>query len=298
MGLADEQQTGVWRLDPQLEAKLRGMGERGDIMVTMHQVMRAHGIDRLAGDFALFGGAAKSTPVIGKLVEVGIADEMTDRKYLVVDGIDGRIHYAETGKLSGHDIPEPGMIVALSGGAARGRLREPRVEVVSYWPIETLTTAEAPTWLDRTILAEARPVIRATGFGAEVSKALVAREDWLIAKGHAIAEQPGTITPKPDLLQALHQRSLALAWQRLEQQLDVPHLPAFVGMHITGRHIGTVDLPLQRLAVIKEARSFTLVPWRPELLQMRGRDIAVGINDRAMTLSIAPGRGRDLGLSR
>ena len=114
MGLAEEKRIGVWTIDPQLETKLRSLGERGDIMVTMNRVMRAHGIDRPAGDFAIFSGARKSGPVIGRVVEVGIADEMSDRKYLVVDGIDGRIHYAETGKLAGHDIPEPGMMVELS----------------------------------------------------------------------------------------------------------------------------------------------------------------------------------------
>ncbi len=108
------------------------MGERGDIMVTMHQVMREHGIDRPAGDFAIFSGARKSAPVIGKVVEVGIADEMTDRKYLVVDGIDGRIHYAETGKLAAHAMPEPGMIVALTGGGGKGKTRTAQVEVLSY----------------------------------------------------------------------------------------------------------------------------------------------------------------------
>ncbi|MEQ1615724.1 MAG: DUF3363 domain-containing protein, partial [Hyphomicrobiaceae bacterium] len=51
--------------------------------------------------------------VIGKVVEVGIADEMTDRLYLIVDGIDGRIHYAETSKLTANAVPEPDMIVAL-----------------------------------------------------------------------------------------------------------------------------------------------------------------------------------------
>ena len=85
MGLAEEKRTGVWAMDPQLETKLRSLGERGDIMVIMNQVMRAHGIDRPAGDFAIFSGSRKSEPVIGRVVEVGIADEMSDRKYLIVD---------------------------------------------------------------------------------------------------------------------------------------------------------------------------------------------------------------------
>ena len=223
MGLAEEKRIGVWAIDPQLETKLRSLGERGDIMVTMNRVMRAHGIDRPAGDFAIFSGARKSEPVIGRVVEVGIADEMTDRKYLVVDGIDGRIHYAETGKLAGHDIPEPGMIVALSGGGGKGKMRNAQIEVVSYWPVERLATAEAATWLDQTIIAETKPVIHEKGFGADVSKALIAREEWLIVNRHASVEQPGTITPKPDMLRDLNHRGITVAAEKLSAQLGMPH---------------------------------------------------------------------------
>jgi hypothetical protein len=157
MGLAEEKRTGVWVIDPQIETKLRSLGERGDIMVIMNQVMRAHGIDRPAGDFAIFSGARKSEPVIGRVVEVGIADEMCDRKYLIVDSIDGRIHYAETGKLAGPNLLEARMMVALSRGGGKGKMRNARIEVMSYWPVERLATAEAATWLDQVILADKKP---------------------------------------------------------------------------------------------------------------------------------------------
>jgi hypothetical protein len=298
MGLAEEKKTGVWVIDPQLETKLRGLGERGDIMVTMNQVMRAHGIDRPAGDFAIFSGARKSEPVIGRLVEVGIADEMTDRKYLVVDGIDGRIHYAETSKLSAHDILAPGMMVALSGGGGKGKMRNAQIEVVSYWPVERLAIADAATWLDQTIVAETKPVIHEKRFGAEVSKALIAREEWLIANRHASVEQRGTITPTPDMLQELNHRGITVAAEKLSAQLGMPHHSPVEGMHMTGKHVGTIDLPMQSLAVIKGRQEFTLVPWRPELLRMRGKEIEISVRDRTLTMALARGPVRDLGLSR
>jgi len=92
MGLAREPWAGVWHIDNDLQAKLRSLGERGDIMVTMHQVMREHGPDRPAGDFAVFSGGKGTAPIIGRVVEVGIADEMTDRKFIVVDGADVTNH--------------------------------------------------------------------------------------------------------------------------------------------------------------------------------------------------------------
>ena len=295
-GLAREIKSGVWSIDAQLETKLRSMGERGDIMVTMHKVMRVQGIDHPAGDFAIFSGADKAAPVIGKLVEVGIADEMSDRKYLIVDGIDGRVHYAESSKLAAQALPQPGMIVALTGGGSNGKTRTAQVEVLSFWPIEKLTAVEAKTWLDKTIIAEVRPVIHPRGFGAEVSKALAAREDWLIARGLARSETPGTITPKPGMLRDLDTRGLTRVADQLTVELKMPHFAPVEGMRITGKYVRAVDLPTLRLAVIRGREDFTLVPWRPELMQMRGKDIAVAVHDRAISLSIA--RGRDLGLSR
>ena len=260
--------------------------------------MRAHGIDRPAGDFAIFSGARKSEPVIGRVVEVGIADEMSDRKYLIVDSIDGRIHYAETGKLAGPDVLEPGMMVALSGGGGKGKMRNARIEVVSYWPVERLATAEAATWLDQVIVADKKPIIHEKGFGADVSKALIAREEWLIANRHASVEQPGTITPKPDMLRDLNNRGITAAAEKMSAQLGMPHHAPLEGLRMTGKHVGTIDLPMQRLAVIKGRQEFTLVPWRPELLKMRGKEIDISVRDRTITMALARGRVRDLGLSR
>jgi hypothetical protein len=214
---------------------------------------------------------------------------MTDRKYLVVDGIDGRIHYAETGRLAGHEIPEPGMIVALSGGGGKGKMRNAQIKVVSYWPVERLATAEAATWLDQAIIVETRPVIHEKGFGADVSKALVAREEWLIGNRHARVDQPAIITPKPDMLRELNHRGITVAAEKLSAKLAMPHHSPVEGMSMTGIHLGTIDLPMQRLAVIKGRHQFTLVPWRPELLKMRGKDIEISVRDRTITMALARG---------
>jgi hypothetical protein len=298
MGLAEEKRTGVWVIDPQIETKLRSLGERGDIMVMMNQVMRAHGIDRPAGDFAIFSGARKSEPVIGRVVEVGIADEMCDRKYLIVDSIDGRIYYAETGKLAGPDLLEAGMMVALSRGGGKGKMRNVRIEVMSYWPVERLATAEAATWLGQVILADKKPSSARRGSGADVSKALIAREEWLTANRHASVEQPGTITPKPDMLRDLNNRGITATAEKMSAQLGMPHHAPLEGLRMTGKHVGTIDLPMQRLAVIKGRQEFTLVPWRPEPLKMRGKEIDISVRDRTITMAPARGRIRDLLLSR
>jgi Protein of unknown function (DUF3363) len=274
------------------------MGERGDIIVTMNKVMRAHGTDRAAGDFAIFNGARKSEPVIGRVVDVGIADEMTDRKYLVLDGIDGRIHYAESGKLEAPTAPERGMIVALTGTAGKGQLRNAQVEIVSYLPLERLDTIEAATWLDKTIVADKRPALRDKGFGADVTKALDNRETWLMGKGLAVSEVAGMITPRPAMLRELEQRGLAQICQQLSAEFGLPRAALNEGARFQGQHVRTIDLPTRRIAVIKGRDAYAIVEWQPELMRLRGKDIAIGVRDHAITITLARGKAREWGLSR
>ena len=88
MGLASEQQPGVWAVHADAEPVLRAMGERGDIIRTMQRAMG--GAQR---DLAVFQPGAAGRSVIGRVAGKGLADELYDKGYLVVDGIDGKAHY-------------------------------------------------------------------------------------------------------------------------------------------------------------------------------------------------------------
>ncbi len=88
MGLAEEPSTSVWRVNAQAEPVLRAMGERGDIIRTLQ---RAFSNGRR--DFDIVGPAGPRTPIVGRIAAKGLADELNDRRYLIVDGIDGRAHY-------------------------------------------------------------------------------------------------------------------------------------------------------------------------------------------------------------
>jgi len=88
MGLASEQRPGVWVVHADAEPVLRAMGERGDIIRTMQRAMG--GAQR---DLAVFQPGEESRSVIGRVAGKGLADELYDKGYLVVDGIDGKAHY-------------------------------------------------------------------------------------------------------------------------------------------------------------------------------------------------------------
>lgn len=97
-GLAFEIEPGRWALADTAEGTLRELGERNDIIKTMHRALEVHGVagERGPGQYALHGGTI-TEPIIGRVIGKGLAgDEIGDRLHLVIDGVDGRAHYVET----------------------------------------------------------------------------------------------------------------------------------------------------------------------------------------------------------
>ncbi|MFX7632986.1 DUF3363 domain-containing protein, partial [Acinetobacter baumannii] len=91
-GLASEVGPGQWVLDDKAEGTLRQLGERGDIIKRMHRALTERGIERGSANYVL-AGESLDVPVIGRLVERGLDDELKGTAYAVVDGVDGRTHH-------------------------------------------------------------------------------------------------------------------------------------------------------------------------------------------------------------
>ncbi|WP_315810811.1 relaxase/mobilization nuclease domain-containing protein [Bradyrhizobium sp. SZCCHNR3107] len=92
MGLAIEHAPGVWELNERLEPTLREMGERGDIIRAMQKALRAEGAERDPMSFEIHD-AAPAKPVIGRVIDKHLSDELGEDLTLVVDGIDGCTHH-------------------------------------------------------------------------------------------------------------------------------------------------------------------------------------------------------------
>lgn len=90
LGLAHQNGTAQWVLHENAESTLRSMGERGDIIRTMQRAMS--GFSR---EFSVFQTDAGHHQVTGRVVAKGLADELNDRGYLIVDGLDGKAHYIQ-----------------------------------------------------------------------------------------------------------------------------------------------------------------------------------------------------------
>lgn len=116
LGLADEVQPGTWAVHADGEKTLRALGERGDIIRTMQRAMSGQPRELAVfepGQYADGGGRS----IIGRVAAKGLADELHDRGYLVIDGVDGKAHYVA---LNAHDelanYPT-GAVVEVKGSA-------------------------------------------------------------------------------------------------------------------------------------------------------------------------------------
>ena len=112
MGLATEAQPGTWAVHAEAEPTLRAMGERGDIIRTMQRAMGGQ-----RRDLAVFQSGEDGHSVIGRVAGKGLADELYDRGYLVVDGIDGKAHYVALPPKTELEQYPMGAVVEVKGSA-------------------------------------------------------------------------------------------------------------------------------------------------------------------------------------
>jgi type IV secretory pathway VirD2 relaxase len=292
LGLAQERQQGVWELDRKLESKLRRLGDRADKFRTMQQVLRELGIDRSAATMALFERGPRKAPLIGKVIGVGMVDEITDRTWVVIDAVDGRMHYADLGRINAGDIPHRGTLAVLAGGdTMRGKPTSvPRLEVLSAVEVRQLATYDGPTWLDEAIVSKFQLQKDMPGFAAELRQALAERGRWLAERGLAEASSLNEVAPKPDMMRSLRQRETAHVAGTLSRQLNAIHIPHEPGSRISGTYERSITTPTGKLALIRREDSFTLAPWKPALEPLRGRAVIGLIGPNRVMWSLDRGR--------
>ncbi|HCG41079.1 MAG TPA: type VI secretion protein [Pseudomonas sp.] len=112
LGLADETQPGTWAVQADAEKTLRALGERGDIIRTLQRAMGGQ-----PRELAVFEPGEEGRTVIGRVTAKGLADELRDRGYLVIDGIDGKAHYAALNARDELANYPTGSVVEIRGSA-------------------------------------------------------------------------------------------------------------------------------------------------------------------------------------
>jgi hypothetical protein len=290
LGLAEERRPGVWAFDASLETKLRQLGERADTYRMMERALKQAGIERGGPQLAVFERGRRVAPVIGKVIAVGLVDEITDRQYVIVDGADGRAHYAELGRLRPDETPARGMIVSLVSDRLEGKPRStPRLTVLSPVNLERLPGYDGPTWLDRAVTAKIST--GPTGFGAELSQALDERRKWLSDRQLAEFRPSGEIVAKPQMISVLQQRERANLAETLSRQMNAAYMPNEPGSRVSGVYERSVSTPSGKLAVIRREDTFKLAPWNAALEPMRGQMVIGAVGPQRVTWTLDRGRG-------
>jgi len=96
MDLAEDVGGGRYRLAEGLEDTLRRMGERGDVIRLMQRELTARRLDRAGVEQVVSSDLRE--PLVGRVISRGFSDEHRDRHYLMIDGVDGRVHYVDIGR--------------------------------------------------------------------------------------------------------------------------------------------------------------------------------------------------------
>jgi hypothetical protein len=130
LGLAEEMGQGRWRLGAELERVLRSLGERGDIIRTLQRELKTAGMERSLADQLIFSPDAGAS-VTGRVVARGLADELRDHHYLVIDGLDGRSHYVAVGKGGAVEPLFQGAIVRIAPRLALVRASDERIAAIA-----------------------------------------------------------------------------------------------------------------------------------------------------------------------
>lgn len=120
--LAGEVKPGVWKLQEDCEKTLRALGMRNDIIKTMHQSLSA-GNNQEKQIFDPLDVNRQN--ITGVVVARGLADELHDKKYLVVSATDNRVYYVPLSlqaQTQGREA-KPGAIVTVSISGREEKLR-------------------------------------------------------------------------------------------------------------------------------------------------------------------------------
>jgi type IV secretory pathway VirD2 relaxase len=292
LGLAERVGPACWTLKPGLEQTLREMAMRGDIISTMHRAMTGAGREPDIATFALHG-EQPAGPVLGRLVERGLHDELTGSAYVVIEGVDGRMHHLRFADLEVTGDARPGAIVETR--RYRDEKGRPRLSLAtrSDLTIDTQVRAAGATWLDRQNLSR-DPPIGTSGFGADVRAAMEQRIDHLAEEGLARRQGQRVVFAR-DLLDTLKRRELADAASKLSIETGLTYRTLAEGEHVAGIYRQRITLASGRFAMIDDGLGFQLVPWRPALEQQLGRQVS-GTARAGGAIDWTFGRGRGIGI--
>lgn len=289
LGLARAEGVGRWSLASDLEPRLRALGERGDIIKILHRAMQGRDPASIAIEHE-----PPDEPIFGKLVERGLQDELSGQAYVIVDGVDGRLHHFKFADLAATGDTPVGGLVEMRAIRAEGE--RPRLELVHRSDLGLGAQIEAggATWLDRQMVAREPLPLAGGGFGAEVRDALERRGTHLEAMGLA-RHQAGRRILARDLVATLRNRELARVAANIAGETGGARVDVSPGDQVGGVYRRRLDLASGRFAMIEDGLGFQLVPWTRGLEPRLGQEVRGAMNPGG-GIDWPMGRKRGIGL--
>ncbi|OYU70432.1 MAG: type VI secretion protein [Alphaproteobacteria bacterium PA2] len=290
LGLAEEVRAGRWRLDPEAQATLKAIGQSRDIIARINRALGPTVQTRDPSSFVV--EASPGQGLVGRLAGRGLHDELTGAGYVVVDGLDGRVHHVRGADLDQAAELNPGAIVELQAVDGGRGLRSVRLVVRSDLDLAAQVQAQGATWLDRQLVGPRPAGLGLGGFADDVRQALSDRIDHLESQGLA-RRRNGQVIFARDLLATLKDRELASTISRLEQASGLTHQPLTGDDPVAGVYRQRLNLASGRFAMIETGLGFSLVPWRPDMDRHLGREIT-GVPTPGGGMTWSPGHRRGL----
>jgi type IV secretory pathway VirD2 relaxase len=300
MGLASQVGPAEWVLEAGAERTLRELGERGDIIKAMHRVFAERGAERSLADCMIDTGEG-GPPIVGRLIDKGLHNELSGEAYAVIDGTDGRAHHVRLRGVEAftHAPPIDGIVEVR----CFGRRDEERPTLVltnrSDLDLQNQITAPGATWLDHRLVEREPLTLGTSGFGREVREAMDARAEHLVDEGLARREGQRIVLQR-NLLATLRRRELDAVGEQLSAETGLPHVAAKAGEYVAGVYRRQLTLSSGRYALI-EGRGpdgglgFQLVPWSREIENKLGQHIS-GVARGGGGIEWNLGRKRDIGI--
>ncbi|MBU2580904.1 MAG: DUF3363 domain-containing protein [Alphaproteobacteria bacterium] len=291
LGLAAERRAGVWSLDPELDGKLRRLGERADKIKMMQRALAEFGLQRAPGTLAVFDRGSRNAPLIGKVVGTGLIDEISDRSWVVVDGMDGRVHYVELGRLKPEAIPPRNAIVRVVGDRPTGKPQStPRLELLSRGTAIEQASYDGPLWVDRLVVGGVPATQPHRGYGAELTAMIDARRSWLAGQDLGRFRDDGGFEVRHSAVTELRRREVTRLGAAIAQETGLRHVPVAQGSIVRGTVGRAIETPDGRYLAITSGREIRLVPWSKPLARHQGQEIATTMGVKQLLIGRQRGR--------
>jgi len=288
MGLANEQLPGTWAIHAEAEPTLRAMGERGDIICTMQRAMS--GKQR---ELAVFQPSEDGRAIVGRVIGKGLADEMYDKGYLIVDGTDGKAHYVALPPRSELEQYPTGAVVEVKGSTDM-RAADRNIAALSvdgiYRTDHHLALAQSQATPDRdprdVVAAHVRRLeaLRRAGIVERVNEGVWRVPDGLVERGRQYDAQRlgGGVSVELKSHLPIEQQARVIGATWLDQQL----IGGGNGLGDVGFGSEVKDALQQRAEFLveqglAERRGKRVILARNLLATLRGRELAKAAQDIA-----------------